>query len=172
MSQDTITRNIYGRLFRGAHDAISDTGPSALIGSVFDKTNMPALLIDEGKQIYHDFTLDQNESATLSLPQNYDDDNRLYIAVRSDLKARVIFTSPTHGATRTVLLHATDSTTDGEHGAFWSYQGDMTTFAVSVPATAQGGATTSIQVFMYEIPDLEDFESYFDKQIGLGVSGD
>jgi hypothetical protein len=46
----------------------------------------------------------------------------------------------------------------------------MTTFVVGVPATAQGGATTCFKVFMYEIPDLEDFESYFDKQIGLGTS--
>jgi hypothetical protein len=91
--------------------------------------------------------------------------------VRASLPSRVVFTSPTHGSS-TVLLSGTTSTDDGTHAAFWTYQGDMTTFAVSVPSTAQGGDTTSFEVFMYEIPDLEDFESYYDKQIGLGVSGD
>ncbi len=131
---------------------------------------MPALLLDPGKQIYHNFSLAQNTSATLALPDDYDTANKLYIAVRSDLKCRLTYTSPTHGSGLIVLLQATDDTTNGTHGAFWTYQGDITSFAVSVPATAQGGATTQIQVFMYEIPDLTDFESYYDKQIGLGVS--
>ncbi len=132
---------------------------------------MPALVLEPGKQIYSSFGLAQNTSATIPLPENYTVGARLYIAVRTDLKARVVFTSPTHGSTRTVLLKGTDSTDDGEHAAFWTYQGDITTFAVSIPSTADGGATTSVQVFMYEIPDLADFESYYDKQIGLGVSG-
>lgn len=169
---DTLNRNIYGRLFRGAYQEIADPVPSSLIGSVFDKTNMPALVLEPGKSVYYDFTLDQNESATLSLPQNYDPLFPLYIAVRSDLNARITFTSPTYGTGKIVLLKATDSATDGTHGAFWSFQGDMTTFAISIPSTGDGGATTSVQVFMYEIPDLSDFQSYFDRQIGLGVSGD
>lgn len=169
---DTINRTAFGRLFRGVMDSIGDASPSSLIGSLFDKTNMPALVIDPGKQVYYDFKLDQNESATLALPEAYDAANKLYIAVRCDLPARLTYTSPTHGSGRIVILKATDSDTEGTHGGFWTYQGDMTTFAVSVPSTADGGATTSIQVFMYEIPDLADYESYFDKQIGLGVSGD
>lgn len=168
---DTLNRTVYGRLFKGAHDEIADTGPYDLIGALFDKTYMPALLLDPGKNIYYNFSLAQNASATLPLPENYSSANRLYIAVRVNLKARVVFTSPTHG-TRTVLLRGTDSTDDGDHGGFWTYQGDMTTFAVNVPTTGDGGATTSIQVFMYEIPDLEDFENYYDKQIGFGTSGD
>ncbi len=171
MSQDTVNRQIYNRLFKGAFEQIADTSPSDLIGAVFDKTLMPALLIDPGKQVYYSYTLLQNESVSLSLPPQYSAASRLYIAVRTDLKARVVFTSPTHG-TRTILLKGTDTATLGTHGAFWSFQGDMTTFAVSVPSTADGGATTKVQVFMYEIPDLADFESYYDKQIGLGISGD
>ncbi len=172
MSQDTVNRTAYGRVFRGTHDAIADTGPWELIGAVFDKTLMPALLIDAGKQIYYDFKLDQNETTTLALPENYTAGANLYIAVRTDLKARLTFTSPTHGSGLIVLLKGTDSDDDGEHAGFWSYQGDMTTFAVSIPSTADGGLTTNVQVFMYEIPDLADFESYYDKQIGLGTSGD
>lgn len=171
MSQDTVNRTVYGRLFRGQHDQISDTGPWELVGALFDKTLMPALVIDPGKQIYYSYSAAQNTSATLSLPENYSSSERLYIAVRTDLKARVVFTSPTHG-THTVLLKGTDSDDDGEHAAFWTFQGDMTTFAISIPSTADGGLTTSVQVFMYEIPDLADFESYYDKQIGLGTSGD
>lgn len=172
MAQDTLNRNVYGRLFRGTHDEMADTGPWNLIGAVFDKTYMPSLLLDPGKQVYYDFKLDQSDTTTLPLPANYDSDNRLYIAVRCNLLTRLTYTSPTHGSGRIVLLKGTDSDDDGVHGAFWTYQGDMTTFAVSIPTTADGGATTSIQVFMYEIPDLTDFESYFDKQIGLGISGD
>ncbi len=170
MSQDTLSRTVYGRIFRGAYTAISHTDPSSLIGAIFDKTYMPSLVLDQGLNIYYNFSLAQNSSATLALPENYSTPSRLYIAVRTNHNARVVFTSPTHG-TRTVLLCGTDSDDDGEHGAFWTYQGDMTTFAVSIPSTVQGGETTSVQVFMYEIPDLDDFESYYDKQIGLGVSG-
>ncbi len=172
MSQDTLNRTVYGRLFRGVYDQISDTGPAELVGQIFDKTYMPALLLDSGKQIYYDFSLAQNTSATLALPENYTVGARLYIAVRTDLKARLTYTSPTHGSGRIVLLNATDDTDNGEHAAFWTYQGDMTSIAASVPSTAQGGATTAFRVFMYEIPDLTDFESYYDKQIGLGISGD
>jgi hypothetical protein len=169
---DTLNRTVYGRIFRGSHQAIADTGPWEMIGSLYDKTYMPALLLEPGKQIFHRFSLAQNTSATLPLPENYDSAERLYIAVRSNLPARVVFTSPTHGATRTILLNATDDTDNGTHAAFWTFQGDMTTFAVSVPSTADGGATTEFDVFMYEIPDLDDFESFYDKQIGFGISGD
>ncbi len=169
---DTLNRTVYGRIFRGTHDQIADTGPWELIGALFDRTNMPALVLEPGKQIYHAFTLAQNVSATLVLPEAYDSANRLYVAVRTDLKARVVLTSPTHGSTLTTLLKGTDSATDGEHAGFWTYQGDVTSLAISIPSTADGGATTQVQVFMYEIPDLADVESYYDKQIGLGVSGD
>lgn len=169
---DTLNRTVYGRLFKGTHSEIADTGPWALVGALFDKTNMPALLLEKGKTVYYAFNLAQNTSTTLPLPENYSSSNKLYIAVRSNLKARVVFTSPTHGSGNTVLIKGTDSDDDGDHAGFWCYQGDMTTFAVSIPSTADGGFTTEVQVFMYEIPDLEDFESYYDKQIGLGVSGD
>lgn len=169
---DTLNRTVYGRIYRGAFEQIADTNPGDLIGAIFDKTYMPALLLEPGKQIYQAFSLAQNTSATLPLPENYTVGARLYVAIRSDLKSRVIVTSPTHGSTLTTLIKGTDSTTDGEHAGFWTYQGDITTIAVSVPSTADGGATTAFEVFMYEIPDLSDFESYYDKQIGLGVSGD
>lgn len=172
MSQDTLNRTVYGRIFRGTHEALADTGAWGMIAALFDKTYMPALLLETGKSVYYDFDVAQNTSVTLALPEEYDAESKLYIAVRSDLKARITYTSPTHGSGRIVLLNATDDTTQGEHAAFWTYQGDMTTFAISAPSTAQGGATTAVQVFMYEIPDLEDYESYADKQIGLGVSGD
>jgi hypothetical protein len=170
--EDTLTRQIYARLFTGSYSDIAYTTPSKLVGSIFDSTYMPSLVISKGKSVYYDFSLAQNTSATLPLPENYTVGAKLYIAVCSDLRARLTYTSPTHGAGLKVLLEASDNTTDGTHAAVWTYQGDMTTFAVSVPSTAQGGATTQIQVFMYEIPDLEDFESYYDKQIGLGTSGD
>ncbi len=167
---DTLNRTVYGRIFRGSHQAIAETGPRQLIGALFDRTNMPALVLDPGKQIYYDFTLDQNVSKTLALPENYDG-GVLYIAVQADLKCSLVYSTPTHGSS-TVLLKGTDTTTEGTHAAFWSYQGDMTSFAVSVPSTANGGATTAIQVFMYEMPDLTDYQNYFDQQIGYGVSGD
>lgn len=168
MAQDTLTRTVFGRLFRGIHSDIADTGPWELIGAIFDKTYMPALLLDEGKQIYYDFSLPISGSALLPLPQNYDPLAKLYIAVRVNNPARIEYTSPTHGSSQIVLLKGTDSNTQGIHGGFWTYQGDMTTFEVSIPST---GSSTSIQVFMYEIPDLADFESYYDKQIGIGYSG-
>ncbi len=168
---DTLNRTVYGRIFRGAHEQIADTGPWELIGALFDKTNMPALIIEPGKQIYHAFSLAQNTSAALARPESYSVANKLYIAVRSNFKARVVIVSPTHG-TGTVLLKGTDSDDDGEHGAFYTYQGDVTSVTISIPTTADGGVTTAVQCFMYEIPDLSDFESYYDKQIGLGVSGD
>lgn len=170
MSQDTINRNIYGRLYKGAFQNIADTNPADLIGAVFDKTYMPALVIDPGKQVYYDVEVAVNTSVTFALPPAYDVAQKLYIAVQADLRARITFTSPTHGSGRIVLLDAFDNAINGVHRAFWTYQGDMTTFAVSAPSVGDGGALTHVQVFMYEIPDLGDFESYYDKQIGLGVS--
>lgn len=168
---DTINRTIYGRIFRGSSEQISDTGPWDLIGALFDKTNMPALLLDPGKQAYQSFSLAQNTSAAIPRPEAYDAADRLYVAVQSDFKSRVVIVSPTHG-TSTVLLKGTDSDDDGTHASFFTWQGDVTSVTISIPSTADGGVTTAVQVFMYAIPDLSDFESYFDKQIGLGVSGD
>ncbi len=164
-----LTRQIYGRLFRGTLETEANTGPWGLLGAIFDRVTMPALVLEPGKQVYYSFALAQNVSMTLPLPQEYSAPNRLYIAVRCNLKARLTYTSPTHGSGKIVILEATDSTDDGEHHAFWTYQGDMTTFAVSIPSTADGGATTDVEVFMYEIPDVSVFESYYDKQIGLGT---
>lgn len=168
---DTINRQIYGRMFKGAYQSISDTAQSDFIGAVFDKTLMPALLIAPGKQSYQAFTLPQDGSFEVPLPIDYDMAERLYIAVKASKKASVLYDSPTHGNGNVALLNATDSTALGTHAAFWSYQGDISSLEILVPSTANGGDTTDFQVFMYEIPDLDDFESYFDKQIGLGVSG-
>lgn len=168
---DTLNRTIYGRLFKGSFQDIADTVPSQLIGALFDKTYMPSLLLDPGKQVYYDFKLNQSDSAVLALPENYTAGAKLYIAVQVDLLATLAYTSPTHGAGNIVLLKGTNTTSFGTHRAFWTYQGDMTTFQVSIPTSGAGGLTTSVQVFMYEIPDLANFESYFDKQIGLGTSG-
>lgn len=171
-TQDTLNRTVYGRLFQGAHDELADTGPWDLVAAIYDKTYMPALVLAPGKQVSYEFALEQNTSQAVALPAEYDVARPLYVAVWCDLYGRVTFSSPTHGADKVVLLQGTDSTTAGTHAAFWTYQGDLTSLTVSVPTTAQGGATTTFRIFMYEIPDLEDFESYFDKQIGLGVSGD
>lgn len=168
--QDAINRQVYARLFTGAFQTITKTTPSDLIGAVFDSTYMPALVIDPGKQCFHSFTLAQNTSFAVPLPPSYDGTSPMYVAIESNLKARVAYNSPTHGATNTALLYGTDSTSDGSHYAVWTYQGDLTSLTVSVPSTADGGATTRLKVFMYEIPDLTDPYSYFDKQIGLGTS--
>lgn len=168
---DTLNRTVYGRVFRGSHRQIADTGPWEMIGSLYDKTYMPALLLEPGKQIFHRFSLAQSGSATLALPENYDVAERLYIAIRASLPSRAIIVSPTHGSS-TVLLNGTDDDTNGEHAAFFTYQGDVTSLTITVPSTGDGGATTTFDVFMYEIPDLSDFESFYDKQIGYGISGD
>lgn len=169
---DTLNRTVYGRIFRGTCDQISDTGPWDLIGAVFDKTNMPALVIAPGKSIYYDYSIAQADSVTLGLPEDYSTADRIYVAIRSNLKARLTLSIPNEGSGLITLLNGTDSDDDGDHGAFWSYQGRLSSIAVSIPSTADGGFTTSVQIFMYSIPDLDDFESYYDKQIGLGVSGD
>ncbi len=165
---DVLNRTVYARLFSGTLTTEANSGPWGLSGAVFDRIRMPALVLAPGKQIYREFTLDQAVSATLQLPDDYTVGARLYIAVACNLLTRITYTSPTHGSGRIVLLKATDDTTKGTHGGFWCYQGDMTTFAISVPSTADGGALTHISVFMYEIPDLSDVDSYYDREIGLG----
>lgn len=170
--KDVINRQCYGRLFAGALNDMAKATQSSLIGQVFDATQMPALVLDPGKQCFHSFTLAQNASFAIPLPPDYDVTRPMYVAVESNLKARVQFDSPTFGNSNVVLLYGTDDETNGTHKAFWTYQGDLSSFTISIPSTADGGATTSIKVFMYEVPDLTDFESFYDKQIGLGYSGE
>lgn len=171
MSQDTINRNVYGRLFRGSHDAESDTGPWALLGSIFDKTYMPALLVDSGHQIYYKFSADAGDSLGIPLPANYDRTQRIYVAVKCNKKAKLTFIRIQATTTQNALLMGTDSSTEGVHPGLWTYQGRLFSLTVVIPSSMDGGAATDVEVFMYQIPDLEDFESYYDKQIGLGVSG-
>jgi len=167
---DIVTRNNYARLFQGVLQDISYASSGSQVAAIFDRTYMPALLVEDGKQIFHSFTLAQNSSQALQLPQLYDQANKLYIAVQTDGRAKVAWDSPTHGSSQAVLLEATSSDADGVHKALWCYQGDVSAVTVSIPPTAQGGATTEVQVFMYEIPDLEVYSSYYDKQIGLGIT--
>lgn len=165
---DVLNRTVYTRMFRGTMTTEADSGPWGLVGSLYDRVRMPALVLDPGKQIYYDFKLDQNESATLALPADYAVGAKLYIAVQCSLLTLLTYTSPTHGVGQIVKLNASNDATLGVHAGFWCYQGDMTTFVVSIPNTGAGGATTLIQCFMYEIPDLSDAESYYDQEIGLG----
>lgn len=166
---DTVTRNNYARLFDGIYEDIADTIPSKNTATVFDRTYMPALLIEDGKQIFHSFTMAVNESQVIQLPQDYDDAQRLYIAIQVNGKAKVALVSPTHGSSA-VLLDGLDTDADGTHNAFYSHQGDITSVTISTPTALLGGTTTEVKVFMYELPDLEVATSYFDKQIGLGVT--
>lgn len=168
---DTLNRTVYARVFRGTHAEIADVGPWNLIGSIFDKTYMPALLLAPGKQAYYEFSLAQSATQLVALPQNYVSPNRLYVAVLVDAKVTLQLVSPTHGASD-IVLQGTNTTLQGFHPGFWVYQGDLTSLTVAIPTTGQGGVTTSVKIFMYEIPDLNDFQSYYDKQIGYGVSGD
>jgi hypothetical protein len=164
---ETLNRTVHGRLFRDQIEHESDSGSWGVVAQVFDRIRMPALNLEPGKAIYREFSLDVSESATLQLPADYTTGAQLYIAVVCDLTGRVTYTSPTHGTGRIVLVKGTDSEDDGAHWGFWVYQGDMTTFAVSVPA---GGLTTTFRVLMYEIPDLEEADSYYDNEIGLGTT--
>lgn len=167
---DTITRNNYGRLFKGVMQNISYASAGDLITAVFDRVYMPALVIEDGKQLFQSFSIDQNQSQSLQLPQDYDSDNKLYVAIETNGKAKVSWDSPTHGNTQAVLLNATDSDSEGTHKALWCYQGDVSAMSISIPSTANGGVLTDVNIFMYELPDLEVYTSYFDKQIGLGIT--
>ena len=167
---DTLTRNNYARLFDGILKNISYASSSKQVGAVFDRTYMPALILEDGKQIYHSFLIGQGATQVIPLPQKYLSSNRLYVSVEANYKAKITWNSPTHGSGQAVLLQATGGTTDGVHKALWCYQGDVSTMSVVIPITAQGGVTTEVKVFMYELPNLEIAASYFDKQIGLGVT--
>lgn len=167
---DAINRQVYGRLYSGAFQTITKTTQADLIGAVFDSTYMPAVVIDPGKQCFHSFTMAQNTSYSILLPPDYDVTRPMYVAVQSDLKARVNFDSPTYGNGNIALLYGTNSSTDGVHYGVWTFQGDLTAFSISIPSTADGGATTRVKVFMYEIPDLTTADSFFDRQIGLGTT--
>ena len=168
---DTLTRNNYARLFDGVYEEISATIASKNIVSVFDRTYMPALVIEDGLQAFHNFTMAVSESQVIQLPQLYDNIERLYVAIETNGRAKVAIVSPTHG-TSAILLEATDTDTLGTHNSFFSYQADVTSITISTPSALQGGTATKVKVFMYVLPDLTIAESYFDQQIGLGVTGE
>lgn len=167
---EIITRQNYARLFDGVFKDMANTIEGDLIAAVFDRVYMPSLVAADGKSLYQSFTLLQNVTQTLEVPQLYVTSKRLYVAILTNGRVRVNYNSPTHGNTKKVLLEATNTTALGVHNAFWTYQGDISAISVTTPSTADGGTTTEVNVFMYEIPDLALAASYFDRQIGLGVT--
>lgn len=163
----SLKRNIKGRVFRGTLSA--ESGPWDLTAMVYDRHVMPALDIANGSSFFQEFRLDQAESATIPLPEAAVTASVIYVAVRCNLLTRITYTSPTLGTGKKVLIKATDSTADGEHMGFWVYQGDLTSLAISIPSTADGGATTLVSVMMYIVPDLTLAASFTDRNQGLGT---
>lgn len=164
---DTLTRNNYARLFKGPIQSIAYAPSGSQLAAIFDRTYMPALVIDPGKQIAHNFNMTQNTSQLIQMPQLHDDSKITYVAVQTNGRAKITWTDPT---SRAVLMEATSSDADGVHNALWCHQGIVETLTISIPPTAQGGGNTEVKVFIYELPDLEVFTSYYDRQIGLGVT--
>lgn len=161
-----LTRNVHGRLFFGTLDSEVEAGPSSLRTTVFDRLTMPALALDPGKAISHEFLNAANTSNTLVLPAAYDTDRPLFVAIVTSENLRVAITSPEFSGTKVVLLKATETDTDaGTHQGFFVWQGQVTTLAVSV---ANGANPAAVNVFMYEVPDLTVMASYVDQQIALG----
>lgn len=158
---DTVGRTVYGRIFAGTLDEESDATAGALRAQLFDRLTMPSLYVDTGKTISYDLTLDTT-GGVLTLPPNYDDDNRLYVALTTDVEIKIITVSPTHG-TNSVLVMGTTGSTDGEHAGFYCWQGDVTSITIVSLVAA------TLSVFMYEIPDLTDQDSYVGGSLALGT---
>jgi hypothetical protein len=167
----TVNRQIYGRLFNGAMDSIADAATGSMIGALYDKLLMPALSVGYGDALFYEFELDEDESATITLPEDYGVTDQLYIAVEANLSAYIEYNTPDISG-NLISLYGTDDPIQGTHKAFWSFQGIISSVVISVPPTVDGGSLTQFKVFLYKIPDLADYESYADKQIGFGVSGD
>lgn len=161
-----LTRNISGRLFDGTLDSEVAAPLGALRAQIFDRLTMPALELDAGKTLAQEYLNAANTSVTLPLPPDYDDERPLFVALTASENLRIAITSPEFSGTKVVLLKATETDTDaGTHAGIFTWQGRVTTIATSV---ALGATPSSVNVCMYEVPDLEDMTSYVDQQIALG----
>lgn len=160
-----LTRNVHARLFAGTLSSEVEAGISSVRAGIFDRLTMPALALDSGKAISHEFENVANTSNTLVLPADYDTAKQLYVAIRTTENLRIAITSPSFVGTKVVLLKATTGTTFGEHAGIFVWQGRITTIAVSV---ALGAAAADVSAFIYEIPDLDSSASYVDQELALG----
>lgn len=160
-----LTRNIHGRLFAGTLASEVEAGISDARGAVFDRITMPALAVEPGKAISHEFLNAAATSNTIVLPADYDVAEQLFVAITSTQNLRIAITSPLFSGTKVVLLKGTTGTTLGEHAGFFVWQGTITTLAVSVAAA---GTASYVNVFIYEIPALDEQASYVDQQLALG----
>ncbi len=166
-----LSRTVSARLFKGTEADESGSGPWGLVGQVFDRVNMPALVMAAGDYCSYSGTFTGTQSTdalNLIFPQNKTASSLLYIAIIVSNRVGLSLVSPTIG-TGKVLLEGTNDSAAGVHPGLWVYQGDITSIQLTRPSTANGGVVgTSFSVFSYIIPDLDDAENYYDKELALG----
>jgi len=166
----SLLRQSYARVFNEAVETQS-LPMSKVTASVYDKRLMPALALEPGKSTFYTNIMAQNTSVTLEFPSEWDSDLALYVAIWTTGPIIVTKVDALAATGRSAVI-ATESDAAGVHYGLWNVQErGITSIAVAVPSTANGGYDCEIKVFMYEIPDLTIAASYVDNVVALGVTG-
>lgn len=122
------------------------------------------LKLEDGKYTQNYVRLAATESVTVALPANYDTDQRLACVIRSTAIVKAVIVDPVLG-TSTHLIKSTSGSTKGNHFGVLQWQGRITSITLSVPTAFD---TALVDWFLWEIPDLEDPDSW---QIGTQATG-
>lgn len=132
----------------------------ALEGSIYDRLDMLPLDIADGKTLSEKFTNAANTTETLDLPDSYDSANNLFVMLITKADLTLEVTSPEFSGGKSVVVRGNST-----HPGIFVWQGRVTSLETTVPT---GATAAEIEVFMYEIPTLNDSDSYSDGPIALG----
>lgn len=159
-----ILRQITARLAAGAR-----------LTSVADAVTFPfrmndvlrrfILKIEDGLWCADTVYLDASDAEALPLPAAYQPTERLHVMLRASLPVKVVVVNNL-AVSSSFLIQAMKSTAEGVHPGVLTFQGKVASITVSVPAASDD---VQVDYFAFQLPDLNDADSYRDGLQAVGV---
>lgn len=109
-------------------------------------------------------------SFTVPLPHDYSSNNRLSCIFRSIPSCRLSLVSAAVGGTSVFLIKGSSGTNKGNHEGILMFQDFVGSITLNVPVAF--AASARVDYFLWEIPDLDDPDSYRIGERAIGVVGE
>lgn len=155
-----ITKQVAATLTRG--EPTKSTGIVTALYRLKDILPKYQLVLADGKWASDAIVMNASDTEAMQLPVAYSSANRLAAYFSTDEIVKVTIVSPVHG-TSNFLMKGRDSDALG----FLCWQGRVTSITLTIPA---GADDTSIEYFMFELPDLSLAASFRGGQQATGVA--